>query len=246
MKRLLAMLAASALMAAPVAATIRIVTLTGTLVSQLEPGSDANLSVGSLFTLNATIDMNRAVLWGDYGFYVAPPESFSITSGPLTWIASDDVMDGNPIYTYDLDFIQLDGTLLQIQRLFGNPVIAFADGKVVGVAGDLLPADSSDRPELLLGSAFGGSEYAFNEGPGEPVMLFGTYSATVSPMFRVLLPNGLYGNLYETPGFIGEWDFAGSSVQAIPEPASWLMMILGLGAVGAMRRRDGRATVLAG
>lgn len=241
MKRLLTMFVATALLAGPAAATLRIVTLNGTLVSQIDqPGTDANLAVGSLFTLNATIDMNRAVLWGDYGFYVAPPESFTITSGPLTWIATDDILDGAPIYTWVLDYYLLDGTLLQLERFFGNPVIAFADGKVVGVAGDLSPADNSDRPRLQLGSYFTGDEYQYNEGPGEPLMLIGTYNAMLSSTFRVLTPDGLYGNIYDTPGFTGTWDFAGSSVQAIPEPNSWAMMIVGLGTVGALLRRRQR------
>jgi hypothetical protein len=235
----LATIVAAALLASPAAAAIHQVNLTGTLVSQLDDGSDPNLSVGSLFTLNATIDMTRAVLWGDFGFYVAAPESFTITAGGMTWIAGDDVLDGFPIYTYDSSIFLPDGTLVQEERAFGRPVIAFANGKVVGLAGDLLPAETSDRPELILGSSFSGNEFYFNEGPGEPVMGGGTFNATIESVFRVLPPMGQYGNEYETPGFTGVWNFAGSSVHAaaIPEPANWMLLILGFGAVGAALRR---------
>lgn len=241
MKSLLFSLAVAACVtASPAAAALQTVRLTGTLLSQLpQPGTDPNLSVGSQFALNATIDMTRVVQWGGYGFFVAPPESFTISAGGMTWIASDDVLDGEPIYQYTLDSFLPDGTFVREERAFGRPVIAFANGKVVGVSGDLLPADSSDRPELLLGSSFSGSEFYFNEAPGEPIMGGSVFNATVSSQFFVLPPLGQYGNEYETPGFAGVWDFDGSSVQAaaIPEPANWMLMILGFAAVGALLRR---------
>ncbi|WP_374658790.1 PEPxxWA-CTERM sorting domain-containing protein [Phenylobacterium sp.] len=57
--------------------------------------------------------------------------------------------------------------------------------------------------------------------------------------FRVEPGEGLYGNLYNSQGFQGVWDFSGSSVtlSGVPEPAAWAMMIVGFGLAGATLRR---------
>lgn len=109
----------------------------------------------------------------------------------------------------------------------GLPGILISGDKVVGLIGWLSPAGSSARPEIGL-----------------------TYSADYQT-FKINAPRGLYGNRYNTPGFLGTWDFANSSVTdppspdaiaAVPEPATWAMFLIGFGAVGfTMRRRPALA-----
>ena len=91
--------------------------------------------------------------------------------------------------------------------MFAQPAIYFSGGKVTGLAGDLVPPGTS-RPVFYLSS--------FRIEPGE----------------------GLYGNIYDSQGFQGQWDYANSSVglSAIPEPATWAMMIVGFGLVGSTVR----------
>lgn len=114
--------------------------------------------------------------------------------------------------------------------LWGNksPYIYVIGDKVVGLRGYLSPAGSSDRPELDLG------------GDG-------------SDRFAITAPRGMYGDYYETPGFLGVWDFADSSVidppspgdavismaavSAAPEPGTWGLFAVGFALLGLFTRR---------
>jgi hypothetical protein len=71
----------------------------------------------------------------------------------------------------------------------------------------------------------------------------------VSPMFTsgstgFFLDNqGDYNDYQNMPRFVGVWDVANAVVSpalAVPEPATWAMMLIGLGALGALARRHRR------
>jgi len=100
---------------------------------------------------------------------------------------------------------------------YGYPWITFENGKITNLWLFTLAADSDATPGID------------SVGPGDGLIYGGDH---------------IDGNTYVSPGFRIRWDFAGSSVSAVPEPASWAMMIAGFGAVGAtMRRRRGVAPV---
>lgn len=112
----------------------------------------------------------------------------------------------------------------------------FADGKVVGVVGYLGPLTST-RPVLRLGSYVSGFESYYNTEVDGPVLFDSSYYQSLSDQFTLEAGEGLYNNLYNSQGFKGTWDFAGSTA-AIPEPSTWAMLITGFGLAGvAIRRR---------
>ncbi|MBA4012220.1 MAG: hypothetical protein C0481_10180 [Phenylobacterium sp.] len=96
---------------------------------------------------------------------------------------------------------------------------------------------TSTRPVLQLGSYVSGYESYFNTEVDGPVQVDGFYRQSLSNQFTLEAGNGLYNNLYNSQGFQGTWDFAGSSA-AVPEPSTWAMLITGFGLAGvAIRRR---------
>lgn len=222
------------------AAQIYALTLSGTLVSEISSGGviDANLTVDDTITLTARFSSERLIEWGTYGyslagFYGLQPtgnEFWRIDApGGLLWRTQDDIHDGLSFYD---DYDQPSRT----QRI---PAIAIQDGKVIGVAGLMSPAGSSARPEIYLGSSTG-SGYIPCPGCSEHFT-----PGSFSSAFAVRAPDGMYGNFYQTQGFNGIWDFAGSSITAVPEPATWAMMIVGFGLVGTVVRRRTRSLAVA-
>ena len=206
------------------------VTLTGTLTQQIGDGP-APLSVGSVFSVSGRFPGSRVYNWGNTGFQVVslyrygqPNTWLTITSGAYTWRDLDDHLDGWSTFTVDRVGSDPEPN--------GMPFLIFRDGRVFGLAGNLDPSDGSEAGALLLGSS---------EPSGELFCLSsectGTFSSlNLSSNFRIW--SGYYSG-YQGPEFIGQWDFARSSVTGpIPEPSAWAMMILGFGMAGyALRRR---------
>jgi hypothetical protein len=66
---------------------------------------------------------------------------------------------------------------------------------------------------------------------------FGSKGVLTVALNDVTFGNGFFG-LSSTPATVyGTFSFAGASAGAVPEPASWAMMLVGFGAVGAVVRR---------
>lgn len=218
--------AISAACSQPALAAQSSIFLTGTLTEETSGGDPVPLGVGSTLTLKATFDPSTAVPWGDTGYKLVGfygNGSFSITAGDYAWKPADEIIDGT-IFYWD------DTGRFPVSRL---PAIAFKDGKVAGVLGWLAPVHSS-TPQLQTGSyADGVTAYC------EPFpQVCSNFSINLSDQFSLFKMN-IYGNTYAGPDFNGKWNFS-SSLAPVPEPSLWILMILGIGGIGAAMRRRRR------
>ena len=155
----------------------------------------------------------------------------------------------------DQHFIDNYGNVDFVLLQFSKPVtLTSGIFNAYFIAGAGTPRDSD--ASLAVGSTAPGS-WTSN------LFASGTSAATVASLFsggfqsnvaansgapRALNPGGLTGNLWAIAagGADGNFDgfkIAQLTVSAVPEPATWAMMILGMGAVGfAMRSRRAKAT----
>lgn len=196
-------LLAGLLMAAPANAVTYIAQMTGTITQQFDTSfNDPLMAVGETVTMWARFD-SASVYDEDLG-----PNGLQ----PVAHIFTGDLGDDSfRVSTANFTWTQNDNRLLP-----GYPWLSFADGKVTGLYGSLMPAETNEKGELALGGKYAGV------GSGNNVDL----------------------NNYVSPGFAITFDFAGSSVTAVPEPSSWAMMIAGMGLIGAsLRKRRSIATV---
>ena len=102
-------------------------------------------------------------------------------------------------------------------RGFSLPALIFDDKRVVGVIGHLVRT-SGTAPNLR--------------------------SQGLNPTFFLNDEPFLYNNSYDGPAFEGRWNFDTSSA-AVPEPATWAMMIAGFAMLGAAFRSRGRRSATA-
>lgn len=199
-----------------------IVTLKGTLTSQNGPGSDPNFSVGDVMTMTARFESDRVVEWGSYGHSTAGLyglETFGATfvkfeMAGKVWSSYNETYDGgDPFYT-SYRYLELSTGEVAESRALAAPAIMFANGKVLGVAGELLPAHTNQIPVLHLGSFTGrGHEESYTDYLDGPATHYAEFTpANFRPEFGISAGNDDYGNTYETPGFSGTWDYANSSV----------------------------------
>ena len=117
-------------------------------------------------------------------------------------------LDGYTWRAVDDELDQWDHPYCVNSKCASGPLIFFAGDKITGVtAGDPLLKVASSVPALRL------------SGDG-----FSIFDSTD------------YGNTSAPQHFLGSWDLA-SSIVAVPEPASWAMMIVGFFGLGATLRR---------
>jgi hypothetical protein len=170
------------------------------------------------------------VAWGGYGYsqaglYGLPTsgaEYWSVSGpGGLVWESGDDEFDGSvPFYTSNTTSL-------------ADPGVIFSGTSVLGLSGYMVPVPTSDRPApppvLIMGSQTGqGYDYGAGDSDFQP--------ATLSDAFQIQPGEGFFGNVYNSPGFDGVWDFAGATLTAVPEPAAWAMMLVGFAGLGAVLR----------
>lgn len=220
--------------AVPASAVTQFVTLTGTLTEQTSSGDPVTFGVGSKITLTASFDSNDLRYWGDTGYQVigygkyASESEFKITMDNYVWNSSAEYLDGQPFYEYNNSV-----TGQSIYMSF--PMIFFKDGKIAGVAGKLV--SSGNIPMLFLGSG-GGFFYESCNAVG-CTSQFNQPSLSDTFTFQ---NRHWYNNTYSGPTFTGKWNFDGIPAP-VPEPASWALMILGIGMAGAAMRRRQRQKV---
>jgi len=191
-------------------ATTYIVSLTGTVTSQVDPGADPNISVGDTVTMSGHFTADRIFDNGSFRaavMYGLPPSGnyfWNVQLNGLTWMSSDDEFDGLPF-----DFDSKDHPL-------AFPYFELLPGGKIGVPqGFLTRANSDTPPRFYLGSG------------------------------QIRSGDFLYGNTSKTPGFNVTWNLSGGRITAVPEAATWAMMIAGFGLVGAAARRRKAAPAFA-
>ena len=216
--------------------------LDGYIEQQEAPGTDSNLTIGSKVSLNATYNTDNVYSFGDQSYQVAFVSDFMISAGSYNWITTDETSDGSPVFTYDRYINNDDGSVTTEHHDYGNPVLAIQNGKIIGVTGEFVRTISSTIPGFSTHSSVSGYDIAYNDAPGLPVVYERAGDGILRPTFAIE-SNFIYGNTAKTPGFIGRWDFANSSLSGVPEPATWALMVIGFGAVGAAMRKRQRDIV---
>lgn len=222
MKRYLGAVVMLAALATPATATQLNVSVTGVLTSQTNAGTDPNLSVGSTFTLAASFDDSYLKPWthGNPGDQIV---------GLYALPDSSFRIDAPGLFWDTSDAIYGPWFIIgdHYDHPQAYPAVIINGDKVVSIVGDLSSGDTSLKPQL--GSI--GANFAITP-PDHTVR--DRYVPTT--------------NDYQTPGFMGVWDFANATVtdpppadaiSAVPEPTTWAMFLLGFGTIGwSLRRRS--------
>jgi hypothetical protein len=238
--RFVAVLAASAVLWAghAQAADLSKIFVTGTLTEETSLGDPVNFGVASIVTVKATFDPKTVVVWGDTGYKIVGlfnNGSFSLELGGHTYSFRDEILDGDRFF-YDYSDSAATNAL---------PAIIFKDGKVAGLVGQINPSRSIAAP-LNLGSAISAGvrdQCRADDGSYLPQLCSYFGPLYLSDGFKVLRQE-YYGNSYSGPNFTGTWNFS-ASLAPVPEPATWAMIVLGIGAIGgAVRRSQSAARVI--
>lgn len=170
------------------------------------PGPQAGINIGDTYTMDARINGSHISGGVAGGYGLTDPGDF--------WSLTGSGLSW-PAVTEEFDgFPVIYGDGLSIDGGFAYvaaPLIYFSGGHITGASGSMVPVLSATVPLLYLTGA------TFRIAPGE----------------------FLYGNTADLGSWDGVWDLQDSTVErisAIPEPAAWIAMLLGLFAAGGMLR----------
>lgn len=148
----------------------------------------------------------------------------------------------------------LQGGYINPQALQGNTafVATGMDGTLNGYSGFTGPA-SFGSGGIAFGTGTGSTIFGINGGSFAPTVLVfvtPTYISGSAIASTLSLANSTFASLGLTPGtyrYVSANDTVtvtiGSGVAAVPEPASWAMMIAGFAGIGFAMRRRRRASV---
>jgi hypothetical protein len=225
------------LSAGAASATTYTVNIPGTITSVSQAGT---FQVGSTVTLTAVFDDSWTVAWGATGDTVAASmanfagggntylptsgaQNWSISGGGIVWSARDYVFDfSQPFYH--------DGAGATSRTFFG-PFIVYDSSGVLGV-GNLQQVPVTNLPRPVISGPGG---LLTQSGPGNFAPISYGTTFTISPNFAGGDLGGQTAN--------GVWDLAHASITPAPEPATWISLIVGFGAIGtALRRRRNLVT----
>lgn len=120
--------------------------LTGTVTSQVDPGSDPNIALGDTVKMTARFDDSRIFDNGSgkfatfYGLPTSGDQFWNVKLNDLTWKSVDEFLDGSP-----LDFDPFDNPLQA-------PYVPLVGGGVGTPVGFLIPVDTDKVPTFDLAS----------------------------------------------------------------------------------------------
>ncbi|THD51433.1 MAG: PEP-CTERM sorting domain-containing protein [Phenylobacterium sp.] len=168
--------------------------------------------------------------------------------------------------TFGVSIVGTGGTMFSISELSFNAVsndasdalgfgfnagdYDYSDGNYVGVlygadgvlgGGDDTFVTSGPNTQLVNAIFGRGSGNSFENDPSDPVSTLAEQEASLEAAASFAGQPTQFTGTYR----IGDFNGSGTFDIAVPEPASWALMILGFGGVGAALRRRHRALVTA-
>jgi hypothetical protein len=262
LRPVLATLAAcGALLATPASATYLDITYTGSVAMVGDGAAAAGLSVGTPITFEVFFNPDKLV---DYtaAFTASNGGDPAGITSLKTASLSDDSYASLTIKVGDVSFTKFDG--IQYGTPCGDdpaddcaktgglavgnlPSATYLGGKFAGVGNifinkDGYSLDADPVADTLLryyaGNAFGLDGPAADDGTG----------GTTLQDFDFYLGKGDLDNPFTTGLAVGNIDISSATIttiSAVPEPASWAMMIGGIGLVGGVSRRRAKVSRIA-
>jgi len=211
-------------------------------------GNDNSNTLGALGNARTTTSTDASVSVRATGWHADPS---TVLAGYLGAYAAGYGVRGGSVDQHTIDsYLATDFVLLQFSR---SVVLTSATFNTFFIPGAGTPADSDAT--LAVGYAPNGSwtSNLFSSGASTGSVAsnfyntFGSYVSSNSGAPRAVNGGALNGNVWliAAGGLDGNFDafkLSQITATAVPEPATWALMILGFGAIGfAMRSR--RATV---